>query len=111
MNLQGRAILCAPTGERYEYEMLGYANRSGDIDDLWLEYGDPSLSALDLHLSGDWRAPSLVLVSNKNPFLPDGTFVPVRAISSDDPDDSFAPFTMTAGNEDDLDAICQRIQG
>ena len=41
-NLHGHATLCTPTGERYAYDVAGDANRSGTIDDLWLEYGDPT---------------------------------------------------------------------
>lgn len=109
-NLKGQATLCTPTGERFEYEVLGYASRSGEVEDLWLEYGDPSLSALNLRLSGDWQSPELTLSSDANPFLPDGSFVPTRSLSSDDPDDSFAPFALTKSGPQALEAICQRIR-
>jgi hypothetical protein len=109
-NLQGRAILCTPTGERFAYDVSGHASRSGTVEDLWLEYGDPTLSALNLRLSGKWRSPELTLAPDANPFLPDGSFLPTRVLSSADPDDSIAPFSLTNGDEEALEAICQRIQ-
>lgn len=108
--LNGRAVLCAPTGERYEYELNGEANRSGRIKDLWVEYVDPALSGLNLRLTGQWDPPELRFDGARNPFLPDGTYVHAYPRSSDDPDDSFAPFTMTKGSPDDLEPICERIR-
>jgi hypothetical protein len=70
-NLEGTASLCTPKGERYDYEVSGRADRSGKIEVLYLEYGDPSLSALNFQLRGDWRPDTLTLNSDKNPFLPD----------------------------------------
>jgi hypothetical protein len=109
-NLQGRATLCTPTGERYEYDVSGHASRSGTVEKMWLEYGDPSLSALDLRLSGKWRSPVLTLAPDANPFLPDGSFLPTRVLSSADPDDSIAPFDLSKGDEEEFEAICQRIR-
>ncbi len=109
-NLEGHAILCTPTGERFDYAVSGHANRSGNVETLWLEYGDPSLSALNLRLSGRWRATELSLTPDANPFLPDGRFVSTRALSSADPDDSFAPAVLTKGGSDEFEDICQRVQ-
>ncbi|RIK38362.1 MAG: hypothetical protein DCC58_16745 [Chloroflexi bacterium] len=110
-NLEGRATLCTPLGERYDYEVSGRANRSGKVEVLWLEYGDPSLSALNLRLTGKWDAPNLAMQTAwpDNPFLPDGSFIFPRTVSSADPDDSFLPWNMTAGSTADLDALCARI--
>ena len=109
-NLEGGAALCTPRGERYEYEVSGHADRDGTIKSLWLEYGDPRFSALDLRLTGAWRDRSLRLTTDKNPFLPDGTFVALRSISSADPDDSFSPVTLTDRDRAAFEATCQRIR-
>jgi hypothetical protein len=109
-NLTGHAIICSPTGERFKYDVSGDASRSGVIEDLWLEYGDPSLSALKLRLSGRWRAPSLTLEPNANPFLPDGSFSPTRVFSSDDPDDAIAPFDLDKEDPAAFEAMCHRLQ-
>ena len=109
-NLVGHATICTPTGERFDYEVSGHASRSGNVERMWLEYGDPSLSALDLRLSGGWDAPELTLTPDANPFLPDGTFVSTRALSSDDPDDSFAPAILTKDGADAFEDICQSVQ-
>jgi hypothetical protein len=45
-----------------------------------------------------------------NRFLPDGTFVHERTWSSNDPDDSFAPFALTKGDQAAFEAICRRIR-
>ena len=110
INLQGRATLCTPPGERYEYAVQGHADPLGAVKNLWLEYGDPKLSALNLRVSGTWQPPALTLAAEKNPFLPDGRFVPTRVLSSDDPDDSFAPFALTKGDPGEFEAICRRIR-
>jgi hypothetical protein len=110
-NLAGRAVLCTPVGQRFEYAVSGSAGRSGDIEQLWLEYGDPKLSALNFRMSGAWRQGALTLtVPRHNPFLPDGRFVVPRAVSSDDPDDYFAPATLTARDRATFETICQRIR-
>ena len=109
-NLEGSATLCTPKGERYEYEVSGEADRDGTVQNLWLEYGDPRLSALNLRLTGAWRDRALSITTDKNPFLPDGTFVAVRSISSADPDDSFAPVTLTERDWAAFEATCQRIR-
>ena len=110
-NLKGRAVLCTPVGERFDYAVTGAAGRSGDIKQLWLEYGDPKLSALNFRLSGAWRPGALALtVPRHNPFLPDGRFVFPRTVSSADPDDYFAPATLTARDRATFDAICQRVR-
>jgi hypothetical protein len=36
--------------------------------------------------------------------------VPTRVLSSDDPDDRFAPFVLTKGDAEAFEAICRRIQ-
>jgi hypothetical protein len=109
-NLAGHATVCTPTGERFDYEVSGHASRSGKVESLRLEYGDPSLSALDLRFSGGWDAPELTLTSDANPFLPDGRFVATRSLSSADPDDSFAPATLTKAGSESFEDICQRVQ-
>lgn len=109
-NLVGRASLCTPTGERFDYEVSGYASRSGKVERLRLEYGDPSLSALNLRMSGSWDAPELSLTPETNPFLPDGRFLTTRVLSSDDPDDSFAPAILTKGSENTFEDLCQLVQ-
>ncbi len=111
-NLTGRAVLCTPVGQRFEYAVSGSVSRSGQIERLWLEYGDAKLSALDFRMSGAWRSGALTLTPppRHNPFLPDGRFVTPRAVSSADPDDSFAPATLTAGDLAAFEAICQRIR-
>ena len=108
-NLEGRATICTPTGERYDYAVSGFASPFGTIETLYVQYGDPKLSALNLRLSGEWRPPVLHLQSATNPFLPDGRFLPTRVLSSADPDDSFAPFDLTTGTIDDV-AACKRAR-
>ena len=105
-NLDGVATICTPSGERYDYTVSGFASRSGIVEKLYIEYDDPKLSALNLRLSGEWQPPVLRLQSETNPFLPDGRFIPNRVLSSDDPDDSFAPIPMTKGSIDEL-AACK----
>jgi hypothetical protein len=109
-NLKGHATLCTPTGERFEYDIAGDASWRGIVEDLWLEYGDPTLSTLNLRLSGRWRAPMLTLEPDANPFLPDGSFSPSRILRSDDPDDAITPFTLAKGDAEDFEAVCQRIR-
>ena len=106
-NLEGRATICTPAGERYDYTVTGFASPFGTVEKLWIEYGDPKLSALNLRLSGEWRPPVLHLQSEANPFLPDGRFLATRSLSSDNPDDSLAPFDLTRGTIEDL-AACGR---
>lgn len=105
-NLDGVATICAPSGERYDYTVSGFASRSGVVEKLYVEYDDPKLSALNLRLSGEWQPPILRLQPDANPFLPDGRFEPNRVLSSADPDDSFAPIEMKKGSIDDL-AACK----
>ena len=110
-NLTGRAVLCTPVGQRFEYAVSGSAGRSGDIKQLWLEYGDPKLSALNFRMGGAWRQGALTLtVPRHNPFLPDGRFITPRTVSSADPEDYFAPTTLTARDRATFEAICQRIR-
>jgi hypothetical protein len=109
-NLEGRATLCTPTGERFEYEVSGRASAFGKINDLWLEYGDPSLSRLNFDMTGKWNAPNLRLETDKNPFQPDGRFGVSAPVSSADPDDSFAPITLVEDDQGSFEAICQRVQ-
>jgi hypothetical protein len=108
-NLQGRATICTPTGERYDYEVSGFASPFGNVERLYVEYGDPKLSALNLRLSGEWEAPVLRLQSDANPFMPDGRFLPTRVLSGDDPGDSFAPIELRKGTLEDL-AACKRAR-
>jgi hypothetical protein len=112
-NIQGRATLCTPKGERYEYEISGKADPMGGIEDLWLEYGDPRLSGLGLQLTGAWRDGGLHLTTTKDPFLPDGRLLAARTLSSADPidpDDYFAPATLTERDGAAFEATCQRIR-
>jgi hypothetical protein len=112
-NIKGRATLCTPKSERYEYEVSGKADPLGGIEDLWLEYGDPRLSGLGLKLTGAWRDGALHLTVTKNPFLPDGRLLASRTSSSNDPldpDDYFAPATLTERNAGAFEATCQRIR-
>ena len=106
-NLEGRATICTPTGERYDYVVAGFASAFGTVERLRFEFGDPKLSALNMRLSGEWRPPVLHLQSEANPFAPDGRFVPGRPMSSADPDDSLAAFDLTKGSIEDL-AACGR---
>jgi hypothetical protein len=112
-NLQGRATLCTPTGERYDYEVSGKADPLGGIEKLWLEYGDPSLSGLDLQHTGAWRGGALDLTTTQNPFHPDGRLLAARTASRDDPvdpTDYFAPASLTARDQAAFGATCQRIR-
>jgi hypothetical protein len=110
-NLTGRAVLCSPVGQRFEYALSGSAGRSGDIKQLWLEYGDPKLSALNFRMSGVWRQGALTLtLPRHNPFLPDGRFITPRTVSTPDPEDYFAPTTLTARDRATFETICQRIR-
>jgi hypothetical protein len=80
---------------------------------LWLEYGDPRLSGFDLQLTGAWRDGALQLTTTKNPFLPDGRLLAARTLSSNepvDPDDYFAPATLTERDRGAFEAVCQRIR-
>ena len=79
--------------------------REGDC--LWLEYGDPKLSALNLRMSGEWLGARLRLEPDANPFMPDGRFLATRVLSGDDPDNSFAPIELTHGQIDTL-TECRR---
>jgi hypothetical protein len=109
-NLKGHATLCTPKAERYEYEIDGKADPFGGIDGLWLEYGDPGLSGFDMKLTGAWRGDALDLTISKNPFLPDGRLLAARTSSDVDPDDYFAPVTLTERSRSAFEAICQRIR-
>jgi hypothetical protein len=112
-NLQGRATLCTPTGERYEYEVSGKADPLGGIEKVWLEYGDPSRSGLDLQLTGAWRGGALELTTTKNPFLSGGRLLAARTSSSSDPVDPadyFAPAALTTRDRAAFEATCQRIR-
>jgi hypothetical protein len=109
-NIQGHAALCTPKGERYEYEISGWADPMGGIEALWLEYGDPKLSGLNLRLRGAWRDGALDLTIIKNPFLLDGRLLAARTLSSVDPDDYFAPVTLTERDRAAFEATCQRIR-
>jgi hypothetical protein len=111
-NLQGRATLCTPKGERYDYEVSGKADPLGGIEKLWLEYGDPSLSGLGLQLTGAWRGGALDLTTTNNPFL-GGRLLAARTLSSNDPvdpDNYFGPATLTERDRAVFEATCQRIR-
>jgi hypothetical protein len=112
-NLQGRATLCTPRGERYDYAVTGKADPFGGIEKLWLEYGDPSLSGLDLQLTGAWHGGALDLTTTKNPFRPDGPLLAAQTPSRGDPVDPvdyFTPATLTARDRAAFEATCQRIR-
>jgi len=111
-NLQGRAVLCTPGGERYEYDISGKADPLGGIEDLWLESGDPRLSGLGMKLTGAWRGGALDLTTINNPFL-DGRLLAARTAGRDDPvdpDDYFAPATLTERDRAAFEATCRRIR-
>jgi len=94
-NLQGHAQLCTPRGMQVDYQVIGYGNVLGSELTLWLEYADPQLSQLNLHLEGSWEGDRLEFrPARSNPFQPDGSFVPNRSTRSDDPDDSFRPVVL-----------------
>ena len=100
------------SGERYDYEVSGKADPLGEIEDLWLEYGDPGLSGLGLQLTGAWRGGALHLTTTKDPFL-DGRLLAAGTSSRDDPvdpDDYFAPATLTERDRAAFEATCQRIR-
>ena len=106
-NLEGRATVCTPTGERYDYAVSGFASPFGVVEALRFEFADPKLSALNIRLSGEWRPPTLQLKPDANPFLPDGRFLAKRVLSSDDPDDSIAEFDLSRGTIEELPS-CRR---
>jgi hypothetical protein len=107
--LQGTARLCTPRGETYAYTVLGRADRSGQEVRVTLQYGDRSLSVLDLVLVGRWSAPVLTLQPDRNPFDPDGTLRPRRAASTADPHDSFAPAELRKATAGEFETACGRI--
>ena len=112
-NLKGHATICTPKGDRYEYDVVGKADPFGGIEDLWLDYGDPSQSGLGLKLTGAWRDSALQLTVTKNPFLPDGRLLAARTSNTNeplDPDDYFAPARFTDRNAGSFDVLCQRIR-
>jgi hypothetical protein len=82
----------------------------GGIEGLWLEYGDPGLSGFDMRLTGAWRSGALDLAITKDPFLPDGRLLAARTSSGVDPDDYFAPVTLTERARAAFEATCQRIR-
>jgi hypothetical protein len=110
-NLAGIAKLCSQKGATYDYELDGRADRDARDVRLMIEYGDPSQSALNLPLNGVWGGQTLRLQTNKNPFDPDGSFRPVRSVSSADPDDSFAPIELRKGSQADFEAACRQVAG
>jgi hypothetical protein len=110
LNIQGHGTLCTPVGQRYEYTTPGHADPDGKVTRLWLEYGDPTLSGLDLRLAGAWQSPILTLVPDANPFRPNGAFEPAHPRGGDDPDDSFTPATLNKDTAEAFEAICQRIR-
>lgn len=75
-----------------------------------MEYGNPSLSGLNLTLSGPWQKPNLVLRAASNPFLPDGSFIVPRSVSSADPDDSFAPAILSRQDRARFEELCTRLK-
>jgi hypothetical protein len=107
--LQGTARLCTPRGETYTYAVRGRANRAGQEVRVTLQYGDRSLSVLDLVLVGGWSAPVLTLQPDRNPFNPDGTLSPRRAASSADPNDSFAPAELRTATVGEFEVVCGRL--
>lgn len=109
-NLEGRASICTRRGERYEYDVRGHADRAGVIRRLWLEYDDPQRGTLDLSFTGQWDGQTLALAADRNPFLPDGSFMWPRTTSSSDPDDGFDFITLNERSRAGFEAACRRIQ-
>jgi hypothetical protein len=110
-NLEGTAKLCSPKGATFDYELSGQADRDARDIRLIIEYVDPSQSALDLPLNGAWAGQTLSVRTDKNPFDPDGSFRPVRSVSSADPDNSFAPIELRKGNLADFETACRQLAG
>ena len=94
-NIEGHGQLCTPAGMVVPYRVIGHGDPSGRDLTLWLEYADAKLSQLNFRFDGAWEGDRLALrPSRHNPFAPDGTFVPNRPLSSDDPSDYFAPVDL-----------------
>jgi hypothetical protein len=108
--LVGRGWICTRRGEVYEYEVDGSANRSGNQVEIGLEYVDPVQSALGNRLEGGWNGETLTLRPLTNPFMPDGSFVLHRGISSSDPDDSFASAELRKSDRATFLSNCGRLQ-
>jgi hypothetical protein len=108
-NIAGTAKLCSPRGEIFDYDLDGQADRDARDVRLLIEYGDPSQSALNMQLNGAWVGQALTLRSNKNPFDPDGSFRPVKPVSSSDPDDSFAQMELRKGSLAEFEAACRQL--
>jgi hypothetical protein len=111
-NLQGRATLCTPKGERYDFEVEGQADPLGGIEKLWLEYGDPRLSGLGLQLTGAWRGGALHFTTTDQPYLGGRLLAAPTSSGNDpvDPDDYFAPATLTERDRAAFEATCRRIR-
>jgi hypothetical protein len=110
-NLTGRALICSRHGDLYEYTLDGEASRSGDRVTIQLAYVDPVRSALGNSLEGTWHGETLTLRPVTNPFMPDGTFQLHRAVSTADPDDSFAPAELRRADLASYLAACGRLAG
>jgi hypothetical protein len=108
-NLTGRGSICNRHGDVFDVDVRGDASRSGDRLTLHLSHVDPARSGLWTELGGGWTGPTLAFGSARNPFLPDGTFVQVRTVSSADPDDSFGPAELRRADRASFLAACGRL--
>jgi hypothetical protein len=108
-NLTGQARICTRTGTVYEFTVDGEASRSGDQIELRLTYADPAQSALRMELAGRWNGQTLALQPLRNPFMPDGTFVNHRTVSSTDPDDGFQLAALQPGDAPSFLIACGRL--
>jgi hypothetical protein len=109
--LMGQARICNRHGDVYEYTVGGGASRSGDTVEIGLSFVDPVRSALGNTLRGGWDGQTLTLQPLTNPFMPDGTFLLHRTVSTDDPDDSFGPASLHKSDAASFLIACGRLTG
>ena len=110
-NLTGRGRICNRHGEVFEYELDGWASRSGDQVEIQLSFVDPVRSALGNRLEGSWDGQTLTLRPLTNPFMPDGAFQLSRTTSTADPDDSFGPGSLRKSDAASFLVACGRLAG
>jgi len=107
--LTGSGRICSQHRETYEYTLRGDADRSGNDVELNLTYGDPVRSALGMRLQGAWDGSTLTLRPRYNPFMPDGSFLLHRTVSTSEPDDSFEPAQLRRADLAAFEAACRRL--
>ena len=59
--------------------------------------------------AGAWDGTTLTLAARTNPFMPDGSFVFPRTVSTADPDDSFEPAQLRKADLAAFEGACQRL--